>query len=60
MGKIESIYPAPLGKVIIKADDGIFMYDMSARKVVAELQVSDVKQVHWNTNMNNAVIITGS
>lgn len=60
MGKIDSIFSAPLGKIIIKADDGIFMYDMSARKVVAELQVSDVKQVHWTSNFNNAVIITGS
>jgi len=60
MGKIDNIFGGPLGKIIIKADDGIFMYDMSARKVIAELQVADVKQIHWSANFNTAVIITGS
>jgi hypothetical protein len=35
-GKIDMIYPAPLGKVLIQSDDGILLYDISARKVINE------------------------
>lgn len=47
-GKIEMIYPAPLGKVLVKSDDMILLYDVSARKVVQELCISEVKHIYWN------------
>jgi hypothetical protein len=47
-GKIEMIYPAPLGKVLIQSDDAILLYDISARKVISEIQVQGVKRVYWN------------
>ena len=41
--KIASIFPAPLGRVTIQTDDALFVYDISARKVISEIQVTDVK-----------------
>ncbi len=37
LNKIEMIYPAPLGKIIVHADDSIFLYDLSARKFIKEI-----------------------
>ena len=45
MTKIDMIFPAPLGKILVLADDCLFMYDMAARKIMFELAVSEVKRV---------------
>ena len=37
--KIDMIYPAPLGKILIAADDTLFMYDLSAKRVLFELSI---------------------
>ena len=42
------IYPAPLGKILVAADDTLFLYDLSAKRVIHELSVSDVRRVYWN------------
>lgn len=50
--KIEQLYPAPLGKILVHGDDNIFMYDLAARKVLHELTLPEgtvVKQVHWSS-----------
>lgn len=56
------IYPGPLGKVLIFADDSLMLYDISARKVMHEVPCSDVKAVYWNINatqsFTHAAIIT--
>lgn len=57
-GKIEMIYPGPLGKVLIQADDSLMLYDIAARKVMHEISATDVKQVYWNTNFTNSAIVT--
>ena len=36
-GKIDNIFPAPLGKVIIQSDDILSLYDIAAKKVIYEL-----------------------
>lgn len=41
LNKIEMIYPAPLGKIIIHADDSIFLYDLSARKFIKEITLAE-------------------
>jgi hypothetical protein len=46
--KIEKIFPAPLGKILVAADDSLFMYDLSAKRVIYELSVADVRRVQWN------------
>lgn len=45
LGRIDMIFPAPLGRLLIQADDTLFMYDLSARKVLHELSVADVRRV---------------
>jgi len=59
--KIEQLYPAPLGKILVHADDCIFMYDLAARKVIDEMtlpEASVVKQIHWSSSMGHFVVIT--
>lgn len=41
LNKIEMIYPAPLGKIIVHADDSIFLYDLSARKFIKEITLAE-------------------
>lgn len=56
--KIDMIYPAPLGKILLAADDTLFMYDLSAKRVIYELSVSDVRRIFWNTQFTTCVVIT--
>lgn len=61
--KIEQIYPAPLGKILIHADDTLFMYDLAARKVVHEMTLPEstvVKQIHWSSQMSHLVVVTST
>jgi len=42
------IFPASLGRILVHADDCLFMYDMAARKVLHEMTLPEgtvVKQV---------------
>ena len=32
--KVEMVFPAPLGRILVHADDTIFLYDLAARKVL--------------------------
>lgn len=41
--KVDMIFPGPLGKIIVQAQDSLFLYDLSAKKSIAEITVSDVK-----------------
>lgn len=48
--KIDMIYPAPLGKIIVCGDDSIFLYDLAAKKALQELTLAEgtnVKQIQW-------------
>mmetsp|Transcript_33362 Transcript_33362/g.51156 ORF Transcript_33362/g.51156 Transcript_33362/m.51156 type:complete len:223 (-) Transcript_33362:2335-3003(-) len=50
LGKIDMIYPAPMGRILIHADDTLFIYDLGAKKVLHEMTLAEgtsVKQVHW-------------
>jgi hypothetical protein len=47
MTKIDMIFPCYVGKILVQADETLFMYDMSARKVTFELAIADVKRVCW-------------
>ena len=62
LNRIEMIYPAPMGKIIIQAEDTVFMYDLTARKSLYEISLAEgtvVKQIVWAThNFSNFVIIT--
>lgn len=57
------MFPAPLGKILVHADDNIFMYDLAARKVIHEMTLPEgtvVKQVNWNNQMSHFVVITST
>ena len=62
LSRVEMIYPAPMGKIIVHADDTLFLYDLNARKALHELSLAEgtvVKQIVWATgNFQNFVIIT--
>ena len=58
LGKIDKIFPGPLGKIMVFAEDCLFMYDLSARKVLSEVTLNDVKTMYWTPNFCNAVVVT--
>ena len=58
IGKIEKIFPGPLGKILVLADDCLFMYDLSARKVLHEVTLTDIKRIYWTPNYCHAAVIT--
>jgi coatomer subunit alpha len=58
LSKVEKIFPGPLGKILVFADDCLFLYDLSARKVVHEIQMTDVKRVYWTPQYSHAAVIT--
>lgn len=35
--KADNLFPAPIGKVLLQVEDDLVLYDISARKVVAEI-----------------------
>lgn len=39
--KIEMIYPAPTGKLLVHADDTIFLYDLASKKVLYEMTLAE-------------------
>lgn len=58
-GKIDMIFPGPLGKVMLHVEgDTLVMYDVAARKSLHELQVTEVKNVYWTHNFSHAAIVT--
>ena len=46
--KIDNIHPGPLGRILIEGEERLILYDMSARKVLNEISISEVKRVYWN------------
>lgn len=63
VGKIDMIFPAPLGKILAySSEDGgsLILFDISARKTLHELSVTDVRAVYWNNNQTYAAIVAKS
>jgi hypothetical protein len=57
--KVDNIYPGPLGKILVHSDNEcLFMYDLSARKVLHEVAITDVRRVHWSSTYNHCIVIT--
>jgi coatomer subunit alpha len=57
--KIDNIYPGPLGKILVHSDNEcLFMYDLSARKVVHEVAISDVRRIYWSSTFNHVIVIS--
>ncbi len=63
IGKVDMIFPAPLGKILAySAEDGgsLILFDISARKTLHELSVTDVRAVYWNNNQTYAAVVAKS
>ena len=45
---IDNIHPWPLGRILIEGEERLILYDMSARKALNEISISEVKRVYWN------------
>ena len=59
--KIDMIFPAPLGKILVCGDDSIFLYDLAAKKALQELTLAEgttVKQIQWTQNFSHFVVVT--
>ena len=56
---IEDVFQAPLGKFIIKLKNGVIgLVDANSKKILHELnEISELKNVTWNSNMTNASLI---
>ena len=58
LSKIDNIFPAPLGKILVTADDSLFLYDLNSKRVNHELSVTEVRRVQWNSNFSHCVVMT--
>jgi coatomer subunit alpha len=47
---IQQIFQATIGKVLIKSNDDILMFDIAARKIVSDMQFSNLSKVYWSEN----------
>lgn len=57
--RLESIYQAPVGKVLIKFKNGIVgLLDVNTKKIVAESnEMTDLKYVTWNTQLSVGALV---
>ena len=58
LSKIDMIFPANVGRILIAADESLFLFDLSAKRVIHEMSVSDVKRVQWTPQFTHCVVIT--
>jgi coatomer protein complex subunit alpha (xenin) len=56
---IDGLFAAGVsGRVILRSDDRVMLYDLMARKVVNEMQVPRVKYVVWNDDYSIVAVIS--
>jgi coatomer subunit alpha len=55
---INNIYQATIGKIIIKSGDDVLLFDIAARKVVCEVQFSNLRKVYWSQNMTYVALFS--
>jgi coatomer protein complex subunit alpha (xenin) len=46
------------GRVIMRSDERLMLYDLQARKVISELQIPRVKYVEWNADMTMVALMS--
>ena len=52
------IFSAGAGKILIKCEDKLYLFDITPRKVLAEMSFSKCKQVAWTPNGNFIALIS--
>eukprot|EP01033_Poteriospumella_lacustris_P007250 gene7250-5216_t len=56
---VEQIFPAgTAGRVLLKTEDRIVLFDFQARKVLSELFISRVKYVIWNNDCSSVAFLS--
>ena len=56
---IENLFFAGVtGRVILKAEDRLLLFDLQARKVISELQIPRVKYIEWNSDYSMVALIS--
>lgn len=46
------------GRILMKSDDRVILYDQQARKTISELQISRVKYVVWNSDFSMVALVS--
>ena len=55
---VDMMFPGPLGSVLLRSDDRVYLYDLQQKKSFAELTVTGVKAVYWANDFSNVALIT--
>lgn len=56
---IDGLFPTGTsGRVLLKSEDRVVLYDLQARKVLAELQVARVKYVVWSKDYSSVALLS--
>jgi coatomer protein complex subunit alpha (xenin) len=59
LGGVDGLfYAGTSGRVILRSEDRLMLYDQQARKVLHEIQVPRVKYVVWNENYTSVALIS--
>eukprot|EP01117_Protostelium_nocturnum_P001657 TRINITY_DN1202_c0_g1_i1.p1 TRINITY_DN1202_c0_g1~~TRINITY_DN1202_c0_g1_i1.p1 ORF type:complete len:1246 (-),score=287.08 TRINITY_DN1202_c0_g1_i1:71-3808(-) len=56
-GTVDRVYPAPSGFLILQSEDNLSLYDLQAKKSVAEMTAAEVKYVFWSRDRNPLVAL---
>jgi coatomer subunit alpha len=57
-GVEQVFFAGTAGRVLLKTEDRVILFDYQARKVLSELFVSRVKYVFWNADCTNVALIS--
>ncbi len=59
-GDIQSLFPGPMGKMVVVTNKGIGLYDFASKKFTAKLKPRSgkVKNVIWTKNFSKVAIVT--
>lgn len=56
---VDGLFPTGTsGRVLLKSEDRVVLYDLQARKVIAELQVARVKYVVWSKDYSSVAFLS--
>ena len=56
---IDGLFPTGTsGRVLLKSEDRVVLYDLQARKTLAELQVARVKYVVWSKDYSSVAFLS--
>lgn len=54
----QKIFQATIGKVLIKSNNDVLLFDIAARKVVSEVQFANITRVYWSPNLTHVALFS--